>query len=117
MQSYKVQKWIKNVASDGSTRPNINAKQLGQIPISLPSKEIQEKIANSLWMIDTKIKLNNQINDNLFALSKIIFDHILGNKTIKFSQISTIQNGYAFKSKEYITDKQLMILRTKNRRL
>lgn len=55
-----------------------------------------------------------RLNDNLFALSKVIFDHILGNKTIKFSQISTIQNGYAFKSKEYITDKQLMILRTKN---
>lgn len=56
----------------------------------------------------------SRLNDNLFALSKVIFDHILGNKTIKFSQISTIQNGYAFKSKEYITDKQLMILRTKN---
>ncbi|QDR72589.1 restriction endonuclease subunit S [Limosilactobacillus reuteri] len=73
MQSYKVQKWIKNVASDGSTRPNINAKQLGQIPISLPSKEIQEKIANSLWMIDTKIKLNNQINDNLVELINLIY--------------------------------------------
>lgn len=73
MQSYKIQKWIKNVASDGSTRPNINAKQLGQIPISLPSKEIQEKIANSLWMIDTKIKLNNQINDNLVELINLIY--------------------------------------------
>ena len=79
MQSYKIQKWIKNVASDGSTRPNINAKQLGQIPISLPSKEIQEKIANSLWMIDTKIKLNNQINDNLISLATALFNKYFPN--------------------------------------
>lgn len=99
----------------GTVFTSINKKELEAIELKIPvNLSDQEKIADYLQKIDQEIELNNQINDNLFALSKIIFDHILGNKTIKFSQISTIQNGYAFKSKEYITDKQLMILRTKN---
>ena len=97
-----------------SGRQRVPKEAVLEYLMDVPDFEGQKKIGEKLKVIDDKITLNNQINDNLFALSKVIFDHILGNKTIKFSQISTIQNGYAFKSKEYITDKQLMILRTKN---
>lgn len=99
----------------GTATKYITKSILNNIQIKVPaSKEKMFQHGERLKIIDRKIELNNRLNDNLFALSKVIFDHILGNKTIKFSQISTIQNGYAFKSKEYITDKQLMILRTKN---
>ena len=54
------------------------------------------------------------LNNNLFKLAKIHFDRQLDSENIKFSQISTIQNGYAFKSKEYVDTNELMILRTKN---
>lgn len=54
------------------------------------------------------------LNTNLFGLSETIFNNILEEETIKLSEITTIQNGYAFKSSEYIQDEQLMVLRTKN---
>ena len=66
-QTRKCKLWIKNVASDGSTRPNINAKELANMVIELPSYEIQKKLADSLWKLDQKIKLNNKINANLVA--------------------------------------------------
>lgn len=106
---------IEQMAEGSTGQTEINRDRLlNEILCYVPTMGEQKRIGYQLQRLDLKINLNNQINDNLFALSKVIFDHILGNKTIKFSQISTIQNGYAFKSKEYITDKQLMILRTKN---
>lgn len=110
----EVQRLLASQAAGTANQANISVNDIYELEIELPSLENQIIISNRIKKLDRKIQLNNQINDNLFALSKVIFDHILGNKTIKFSQISTIQNGYAFKSKEYITDKQLMILRTKN---
>lgn len=103
---------IEQMAEGSTGQTEINRDRLlNEILCYVPTMGEQKRIGYQLQRLDLKINLNNQINDNLFALSKVIFDHILGNKTIKFSQISTIQNGYAFKSKEYITDKQLMILR------
>ena len=54
------------------------------------------------------------VNDNLFEIANLIFENQLNNDCTKLSNIATIQNGYAFKSKEYISQKQLLILRTKN---
>lgn len=54
------------------------------------------------------------LNDNLFQLSKTIFKHAITDHTTKFSDLVSIQNGYAFKSSEYIDKKQLLVLRTKN---
>ena len=54
------------------------------------------------------------INDNLLELANIIFTNRITKETVQLSNIATIQNGYAFKSKEYVLQKQLLILRTKN---
>lgn len=63
-QSVEYQNWIKSF-STGSTRGNINAKTLGNMEIPLPSREQQDFIASILSLLDKKIKINQQINDNL----------------------------------------------------
>ena len=98
----------------GSTQQAITIKELSDLVIDLPTLQIQDNIVNELKTVERNIELNIQINDNLFKLAKIHFDRQLDSENIKFSQISTIQNGYAFKSKEYVDTNELMILRTKN---
>lgn len=61
-QEYK--DWIASY-NTGSTRGNINAKTLSNMPIALPPKEYQDKCVEILTSIDDKISLNNKINKNL----------------------------------------------------
>ena len=65
-------KFIRNIAV-GATMPSINTKLMGEIEVSYPDKQVQEKIANLLGAIDDKIELNNAINDNLEQQAKAIF--------------------------------------------
>lgn len=65
-QSSQYRNWIKSF-STGSTRGNINAQTLGSMQIPLPSRKMQDFLVNTLAPIDAKIKLNNQVNDNLAA--------------------------------------------------
>lgn len=65
-------KFIRNIAV-GATMPSINTKLMGEIEVSYPDKQVQEKIANLLGAIDDKIELNNAINDNLEQQAQSIF--------------------------------------------
>lgn len=56
--------WVQSFGT-GSTRGNINAKTYGNMPITLPSKDVQDKIVSILKSLDDKIELNRRINDNL----------------------------------------------------
>ena len=60
-------KFMRNIAV-GATMPSINTKLMGEIEVSYPDKQVQEKIANLLGAIDDKIELNNAINDNLYEM-------------------------------------------------
>lgn len=106
---------LEQVAS-GSTFKEVSGKVMKNFEVEIPSIEKQRKIITILNPITKKMELNDEINANLFKLSNIIFESIIQNEqpTIKFSKIATIQNGFAFKSKEYINDKQTLVLRTKN---
>ena len=57
----------------GGTRGNINAKTYGAMPITLPSRETQDKIVNILKSLDDKIELNRRINDNLEQQAQALF--------------------------------------------
>jgi type I restriction enzyme S subunit len=69
-QNYK--NWIASSLT-GSTRPNINEKQLSEMPIILPDREYQDRAVKVLDAITKTIKLNNQINDNLLEQAITIF--------------------------------------------
>lgn len=104
-QNYK--NWIASSLT-GSTRPNINERQLSEMPIILPDREYQDRTVKVLDAITKKIKLNNQINDNLFEILKqYIKKNYYNNCNIEvkaLNNIGRIQGGYAFKSKDLLDE-------------
>ena len=61
-----------NHAAVGSTMPSLNMDIISDIKIILPSYAEQCKIAKILSFIDSKIKVNNAINDNLSYQSDMV---------------------------------------------
>lgn len=94
--------------SRSGTFPQITFNELSNVEIYIPDIEIQKKISNFLQKIDKKIKLNNQINDNLFEILKqYIKENYYNNCSIEvkaLSNIGRIQGGYAFKSKDLLDE-------------
>ena len=70
--------WVKEIQT-GSTRGNINEKMYGNMRIKLPPRYYQDEVVSLLDKIDKKIKINNQINDNLHDLAEQIFFEIYKN--------------------------------------
>lgn len=66
--------WVDNL-SNGSTRGNINAKTFADCPIILPSREQQDYLVRVLSSWEDKIQINNQINQELEAMAKTLYDY------------------------------------------
>ena len=64
--------WVHSF-NTGSTRGNINAQTYANMPISLPSREQQDLLVDTLSVIDEKIKLNTAINENLEQQAQTLF--------------------------------------------
>ena len=69
-----IRKAIQNAAS-GSIQDNINIDYLTSLKFKIPTKQIQDKIAAVLSALDDKIELNNQINTELEAMAKTLYDY------------------------------------------
>lgn len=52
----------------GAVQAKLPIKNIQDIDVWLPQKDIQAKIASLLSCLDNKIELNNKINDNLFEM-------------------------------------------------
>lgn len=86
-QNYK--NWIASSLT-GSTRPNINEKQLSEMPIILPDREYQDRAVKVLDVITKKIKLNNQVNDNLLELGTSLISNSKYNDFILLKDLSNV---------------------------
>lgn len=69
-----IKKEIQKSAS-GSIQDNINIDYLSKMRIKVPEKKYQLKIVELLSSIDKKILLNNQINQELEAMAKTLYDY------------------------------------------
>ena len=69
-----IKKEIQKSAS-GSIQDNINIDYLSKMRIKVPEKKYQDKIVELLSSIDKKILLNNQINQELKAMAKALYDY------------------------------------------
>ena len=69
-----IKKEIQKSAS-GSIQDNINIDYLSKMRIKIPEKDYQDKIVEVLSSIDKKILLNNQINQELEAMAKTLYDY------------------------------------------
>jgi len=66
--------WIVKQAI-GATMPSLNTKILSEVPLRVPDKGTQQKIAAVLSALDSKIELNNRINAELEAMAKTLYDY------------------------------------------
>ena len=73
--SQKYKDWIFSSLT-GSTRPNINEKQLSEMPIELSDRFYQDKVVEILDSIAQKIQLNNETNNNLSDQIRSIYKEI-----------------------------------------
>lgn len=65
------------IGTNGSTMPILNKSMFENIEIEVPDIVIQNKIANILSKLDDKVKLNNEINNNLYELCNNLFHEYL----------------------------------------
>jgi type I restriction enzyme S subunit len=73
---YYLMKCLGNLkTSDKSTVPGVNRNDLHEIVIPYIKPEFQKEIADLLFIIDDKIKLNNRINLELEAMAKTLYDY------------------------------------------
>lgn len=61
--------------SVGATMASLNTKLMDEIPLNLPEREEQDKIALMLDTIESKIANNNRINVELETMAKTIYDY------------------------------------------
>lgn len=111
--------------SHGSVFDTITRETFKSINVNIPKIESQREIAETLASLDNKISLNKQINHHLAGIAESIFkswfiDYELSDgikpkdwSEIVLEDISTVQNGFAFKSKDY-TDSGIRMIRTTN---
>jgi type I restriction enzyme, S subunit len=71
-RSQQYNDWV-NSFNSGSTRGNINAQTLSNMPIPALPREQQDLIAETLSSIDAKIALNKQINHHLEQMAQAIY--------------------------------------------
>ena len=62
--------------ANGGAQQNLNAQQIKEFEISLPSLEEQRRIAGILGAIDDKIENNRRINTNLELQAQALFDEM-----------------------------------------
>ena len=69
-----VQNYFYNVAT-GSTIKNLSLKSIQDFEVPVPKAEEWKGIVNILSSIDAKIQLNNKINEELEAMTKLLYDY------------------------------------------
>lgn len=63
----ETKQFVRNIAV-GATMPSINTKLLGEVVVTFPELEQQKRISGILSAIDSKIEVNQKINDNLYEI-------------------------------------------------
>ena len=95
----------------GTSIPHISLGQISEFTFEAPDYKKQKTISSILSTIDKKITVNQEINKNLLQIGQLIFnEYVLKKyepenhnnwKVLPFGEISTVQNGFAFKSDDY----------------
>jgi len=73
----ETKQFVRNIAV-GATMPSINTKLLGEVVVTFPELEQQKRISGILSVIDSKIEVNQKINDNLSDVLQTIYQGQFG---------------------------------------
>ena len=103
--------WRETVAKNkvsGATVDRILMTKFPSFPVALPSLKTQERIANILSVIDAKIEVNRQINDNLELQLKLLYKSWFienqhpDSKESNLTEIIYFQEGPGIRNWQYV---------------
>ena len=104
-------KWFIKSVTEGSVIPHLYQRDFIDMEFNLFDLKVQKKCSTILNAIEEKININKRINKNLLQIGQLIFnEYVLKKyepenhnnwKVLPFGEISTVQNGFAFKSDDY----------------
>lgn len=120
VSSSSFQKYILNNIDSETAQPNISAGSVGKYEFTLPSLEEQNRIADVLVSIDSKIQINRQINDNLEQQIQTLYrEWFIDNSktewaTIALSEVATFVSGYSYKGNELVDSSDTAMATIKN---
>lgn len=103
LQSDNFFNYVTNTAK-GTKMPRGDKRAIINYEFELPNIQLQRKISHTILVLEKKIRLNNQINDNLATLKTSIFDKLFKNKMSShlngnLSNITIITSGKRPKKK------------------
>ena len=98
IQMKEFRNYINGIAFGTTGKPNIQINDLLNFKFNNIILEKQNKIVNILENIDKKIELNNQINDNLYEISKqLLLKYLHDNSNTEKINISKLLNVFTGK--------------------
>ena len=96
------------LTSKGTKMPRGDKDAIYDFTFDVPSISIQKKLINYFFVIESKIKLNNLINDNLLDIAQNIYHRILFSSQITKTNLrsfATVIMGQSPSSKTYNENK------------
>lgn len=104
------------LGSKGCKMPRGDKSHIMSFSIILPPLSEQKRIASILSSLDDKIDLLHRENETLEAMAKILFNKTLSSKENNgtIEQLISIQNGFAFKSKDFTEQGVNRVIKIKN---
>jgi len=115
LQSNNFQDYVDAIAG-GSAQPGANAQQLADFEFLLPPLPEQAAIAEVLSSLDDKIDLLHRQNKTLEQLAETLFRNWFAEDEWNGSlgEYIKVQNGYAFKSKDFKENGYAGVIKIKN---
>jgi len=100
----------------GTGVPRIVLKDFKKIDFDIPPLPEQKAIASVLSSLDDKIDLLQQQNQTLEALAETLYLNFISDREFdsKLTDIFSLQNGYAFKSKSFREAGIIRVIKIKN---
>ena len=114
---YQLSKIDFTILNVGSAVPSLTVPVLNEIEIILPPLPEQKAIAEVLSSLEDKIDLLHRQNQTLEAMAETLFRQWFIEErdyTNKVSDLIGLQNGYAFKSKDFLEDGINRVIKIKN---
>ncbi|EGK8058131.1 restriction endonuclease subunit S [Campylobacter lari] len=104
------------ILATGAAQQNLNLNTITSLEITLPPLEEQRQIAAILSSIDDKIELLHEQNKTLEELAQTFFVNWFKDREFDstIGDFISIQNGFAFKSKDFIDCGDNGVIKIKN---
>ncbi|MBT8906624.1 hypothetical protein BTI66_08630, partial [Lactobacillus delbrueckii subsp. bulgaricus] len=98
-------RYLQQIAETSTTAyPSVKVEDIGNLSFDIPEISKQRKIVHKIRIIEQKIKLNQEINDNLLEISRQNYLKILSSKIAqhgRLSDLAEVTMGQSPKSDTY----------------